>query len=84
MLGRPVAEIEENSELDPIRPSMNRPREQGGGAVYLRRGRDAERAGQPELAKVFYRRAAKVGNAFEKREAGERLAVLGGGAKSSD
>lgn len=40
--------------------------------VYLRRGREAELSGQPEVAQVFYRRAAKLGSAV----AAERLARL--------
>jgi hypothetical protein len=76
VLGRPVPD---EIQLDP--PPLNstildRPREKVGGAVYLRRGRDAELGRQPEVAKVFYRRAAKLGNAVEKRTAEERLAVL--------
>jgi hypothetical protein len=76
VLGRP---IEDNINLaaPPLNPPLlDRPRERVGGAVYLRRGRDAELAGQPEVAKVFYRRAAKLGNAVEIRAAKERLAVL--------
>ena len=55
---------------------LGRPIEIVDGDVYLRRGRDAEAKGQPEVAKVFYRRAAKIGNATAKQIAGERLAML--------
>lgn len=81
VLGRP---IDDNIALEPVPwnpPVLDRAREKVGGAVYLRRGRDAELAGQPEVAKVFYHRAAKLGNAVEKRAAGERLAALDSGAK---
>jgi hypothetical protein len=54
------------------RPVLGRPVESVDGDVYLRRGRDAELSGQPEVAQVFYRRAAKLGNAV----AAERLAQL--------
>lgn len=80
VLGRPVDE-----GLD-VKPTLraapvDQPRERVGGAVYLRRGRDAEMKDQPELARVFYRRAAKLGNAVEKRSAEERLAALDEGKK---
>ena len=76
VLGRPIDEnmLAPEQVLRPALPVQ--PREQVGGAVYLRRGRDAELAGQPEVAKVFYRRAGKLGNAVEKRTAEERLAAL--------
>jgi hypothetical protein len=77
VLGRPVDEVldlKPAAQPVPIQPS----RERVGGAVYLRRGRDAELKGQPELAKVFYRRAAKLGNATDKRTAEERLAAIAG------
>jgi hypothetical protein len=80
VLGRPVEDAVESDAL-PRESAWDRPHAPGGGAVYLRRGRDAELTGQPELAKVFYRRAAKLGNAFERRAAEERLAVLGGGVR---
>jgi len=38
-------------------------------ATYLRRGRTAEVAGQPEVARVFYRKVVKNGNSREKRMA---------------
>jgi hypothetical protein len=80
VLDRPVDDV---LDLKPaVRPvPVDQPRERVGGAVYLRRGRDAELKGQPELARVFYRRAAKLGNALEKRTAEERLAALGGEKK---
>jgi hypothetical protein len=79
VLGRPVEDAAiEASSVSPQR--LDRPREHVRDNVYLRRGRDAELAGQPELAKVFYRRAVKLGNATEKRVAEERLAALGVGA----
>jgi hypothetical protein len=55
---------------------LGRPIESVDGDVYLRRAREAEASGQPEVAKVFYRRAAKLGNALAKRAAEERLATL--------
>ncbi len=55
---------------------LGRPVESVDGDVYLRRGRDAEASGQPEVAKVFYRRATKLGNAVAKRAAEDRLAAL--------
>jgi hypothetical protein len=77
VMGRPV---DEALDLKPaVRPApIEPPRERVVGAVYLRRGRDAEMKGQPELARVFYRRAAKLGNTVEKQTAEERLAALGG------
>lgn len=57
-------------------PILSPPREKVAAEVYLRRGRNAELAGQTEIAKVFYRRAAKLGNAVEKRAAEDRLALL--------
>jgi hypothetical protein len=76
VLGRPVGDDQSNvrQSLAPVR--IDQHRERVGGAVYLRRGREAEVKRQPELAKVFYRRAAKLGNALEKRTAEERLAAL--------
>jgi hypothetical protein len=75
VLGRPVDKV-----LD-VKPTLraapiDQSRERVGGAVYLRRGRDAEMKGQLELARVFYRRAAKLGNAVEKRTAEDRLVTL--------
>jgi hypothetical protein len=78
VLGRPI-EDNVNLAAPPLNPPLlDRPRERVGGAVYLRRGRDAELTGQPEVAKVFYRRAAKLGNAVEIRAAEDRLGVLEG------
>jgi hypothetical protein len=57
VLGRPVA------------PRLQ-PADRADAQVYLRRARDAEATGQPEVAKVFYRRAAKLGSV----EAEARLA----------
>jgi hypothetical protein len=76
VLGRPVAEDQPMARqaLAPVR--IDQHRERVGGEVYLRRGREAEVKRQPELARVFYRRAAKLGNAVEKRTAEERLAAL--------
>jgi hypothetical protein len=75
VLGRPVDEV--LAEPQPLESPPIVPQREGvGAAVYLRRGRDAEMKRQPELAKVFYRRAAKLGNANEKRNAEERLATL--------
>lgn len=51
---------------------LGRPIETVNGDVYLRRGREAELAGQSEVAKVFYRRAAKLGSHL----AEDRLAQL--------
>lgn len=75
VLGRPVDGV---LDLKPaVRPiPIEPPRDRVNGAVYLRRGRDAELKGQPELAKVFYQRAAKLGNAIEKRTAEDRLVAL--------
>lgn len=56
---------------------LGRPIEVVDGDVYLRRGREAERTGQVEVAQVFYRRAAKLGSAA----AQERLAQLERAAK---
>lgn len=79
VLGRPVDDV--LAERQTLKsPPMVQTREGVGGAVYLRRGRDAEMKRQPELAKVFYRRAAKLGNATEKRTAEERLTALDGEA----
>jgi hypothetical protein len=76
LMGRPV-DGDQPHARQPLAPSrIDQPRERVGGAVYLRRAREAEVARQPELAKVFYRRAAKLGNAVEKRTAEERLAAL--------
>jgi hypothetical protein len=76
VLGRPVDDnpLVDQQALRPA-PIIDRPRSRVGADVYLRRGRDAELARQPEVAKVFYRRAAKLGNAVEKRAAEERLAA---------
>jgi hypothetical protein len=81
VLGRPVDEVLAEQQTSKSRPVVQ-PREHVGGAIYLRRGRDAEMAKQPELARVFYRRAAKLGNAVEKRTAEERLAALEDGASA--
>ena len=59
VLGRPVA-------------ALDQPIERADGNVYLRRARDAEATGQLEVAKVFYRRAAKLGSV----DAQTRLAQL--------
>jgi hypothetical protein len=75
VLGRPVDEVlAEQQSLKS--PPVVQAREGVGAAVYLRRGRDAEMKRQPELAKVFYRRAVKLGNVVEKRTAEERLAAI--------
>lgn len=75
VLGRPVEkDLGEPRPLNP--PILGRPREKVDADVYMRRGRNAELAGQTEIAKVFYRRAAKLGNAVEKRAAEDRLTVL--------
>jgi hypothetical protein len=73
VLGRPIDANADGDEPTRNERFWDRRRESGGGAVYMRRGREAELAGQPELAKVFYRRAAKLGNVVEKRAAEERL-----------
>jgi hypothetical protein len=81
VLGRPVDDDQPmaRQSLAPVR--IDQHRERVGGAVYLRRGREAEVKRQPELARVFYRRAAKLGNAVEKQTAEERLAALEVGLK---
>jgi hypothetical protein len=78
VLGRPVDEDQPKARQALASPRIDQPRERVGGTTYLRRGREAEVARQPELAKVFYRRAAKLGNAIEKRTAEERLAAIAG------
>jgi hypothetical protein len=77
VLGRSVDEDQPMARQALAPPRIDQPRERVGGEVYLRRGREAEVKRQPELAKVFYRRAAKLGNTVEKRTAEERLAALG-------
>ncbi len=76
VMGRPVTRealqgepVLEPKPLSPLGKSID-------GDVYLRRGQEAEKSGQPEVAKVFYRRAAKLGNIIVKRTAEERLAEL--------
>ncbi len=71
VLGRPV-------DVDRIsaRPIAIHPVERQRAATYLRRGRTAEAAGQPEVAKVFYRRVVKHGSAREKRIAEARLTQI--------
>ena len=51
--------------------------------TYLQRGRRAEDGGQPHLAKVFYQRVVKHGDAAEKRLAEDRLAFIAANIKSS-
>ncbi len=48
------------------------------GAKYLRRGRNAEATGQPEAARVFYRRVLKHGTRRERQIAEERLEHIDG------
>lgn len=76
VMGRPVTQealqieaVVEPKPLSPLGKSID-------GDVYLRRGQEAQASGQPEIAKVFYRRAAKLGNMITKRTAEERLAEL--------
>ena len=45
-------------------------------ATYMRRGRQAEADGQPHVAKVFYQRASRHGDATLKQRAESRLAHL--------
>ena len=78
VMGRPVDKTPLAGQSVVPPEVLGRSREKVGGEVYLRRGRDAELAGQPEVAKVFYRRAEKLGNAVERRTAGQRLAALNG------
>ena len=45
-------------------------------SLYLSRAKRAEVSGQPEIARVFYRRIAKHGTADQRRRAKERLAAI--------
>jgi len=76
VMGRPITRealqgepVLDRKPLSPLGKSID-------GDVYLRRGQEAEASGQPEIAKVFYRRAATLGNMITKRTAEERLVEL--------
>ena len=49
--------------------------------TYLRRAQQAEIDGQPQMAKIFYERVARHGNASERKLANERLAHFKSGKK---
>ncbi len=51
--------------------------------IYLARAERAEANGQPQVAKIFYQRIAKHGNAAQKQVAKERMASIDAASKES-